>query len=100
LLLELFDLLVQLGVAHVAKNPLEINPLPDRGKMRVRIIASVGGKSEVIWVACFSMEGRFLPQSALVRPNRLQRLKGCVAVSNLPIQKHLKITQLFRVLLR
>ena len=42
-------------------NPLESNPIPDRGKMRVRIIASIDGKSEVIWVACFSWKIDFNP---------------------------------------
>lgn len=42
-------------------NPLESNPIPDHGKMRVRLIASIRGKSEVIWVACFSWKIDFNP---------------------------------------
>jgi hypothetical protein len=42
-------------------NPLESNLIPDRGKMRVRIIASIDGKSEVIWMACFSWKIDFNP---------------------------------------
>jgi hypothetical protein len=42
-------------------NPLESNPIPDLGKMRVRIIAAINGKSEVIWVSCFSWKVEFNP---------------------------------------
>jgi hypothetical protein len=42
-------------------NPLESNPIPDLGKMRVRLIASVEGKSEIIWMSCFSWKVQFNP---------------------------------------
>jgi hypothetical protein len=42
-------------------NPLESNPIPDMGKMRMRIIASINGKSEVVWTACFSWRVEFNP---------------------------------------
>jgi TIR domain len=42
-------------------NPLESNPIPDLGKMKVRIIAAVDGKSEVIWMSCFSWKVDFDP---------------------------------------
>lgn len=35
-------------------SPSESNPIPDRGKMVVQLIASVGGKSQAIWKSCFS----------------------------------------------
>jgi len=40
-------------------NPLESNPVPDRGKMRVQVIASINGQSEVVWTACFSWKVDF-----------------------------------------
>ncbi len=40
-------------------SPLESNPIPDRGKMKLRLFASIGGKSEAIWMACFSWRVEF-----------------------------------------
>lgn len=42
-------------------NPLESDGIPDRGKMKVRLIASIGGGSEVIWMACFDWRIDYYP---------------------------------------
>ena len=42
-------------------SPLESDPVPMKGKLRVRLVASIGGESRVVFLACFSWRIEYGP---------------------------------------